>query len=591
MMGTVDGSASAPSRRSSPALRAFVYLTVTSARNRLRQQLRRVRQPRYAVATVLAIVYLGFFLLPGWRHAGSAPAELFLRGDMLLLASVAGLLLAAYWWLLGRDSGALAFSGAEVQFLFPAPTTRRQLIQFKLIRVQVVILVNIVLWSVILGRGRGSGELMWVRPLSLWVLLSTMQLHRLGATLTRTNITSHGAAGLRRSAPAAVVILLMLGAVAAGVAAAWPAGSPPSIPLLLDVLKTAAARRPAEWALAPVRLVLAPLFATTMAGWARAIVPALGIMLLHFAWVLGSDSAFEDAAVQASAERARRQEARRAGRGSGGVAPKRRLGFHLPLAPTGEPAVAIAWKNLLTAVRSDSFFRSALIFGLGSLAAGVAAYLRPSISGFVTGITFAWSMMLLVMGPIWLRNDLRADLPRLELLRTYPVDPGRFVAAEVGSTALVLSLIQLLMVGAVFLATLNEPEITIPVLERVAIAVAVGLAFPTVNALGAAIHNAFALLLPGWMPLGAERRGGVEAMGQVYLLVIVVLVLLALLLILPAGGGALAFLVLRARYGYWTAVAAVIVGSAVAAGELALIIRWLARVFARTEPADVDAGA
>ena len=37
----------------------------------------------------------------------------------------------------------LAFSPAELQFLFPAPVTRRQLVQFKLVRAQLVILVNI----------------------------------------------------------------------------------------------------------------------------------------------------------------------------------------------------------------------------------------------------------------------------------------------------------------------------------------------------------------------------------------------------------------------------------------------------------------
>lgn len=576
-------------RPSSPVLRAFIYLTATSARNRFRQQLRRLRQPRYALASLLAIAYLGLFLLPGWRHSGSAPAELFLGRDTLPIASLGGLLLVAYWWVLGKNTGALAFSEAEMLFLFPAPTTRRQLIQFKLIRAQVVILLNILLWTLIMGRGRGSGELVWVRPISLWVLLSTMQLHRLGATLTRTNITSHGAAALRRSGPAVVVLLLMFGAVIAGVADAWPERAKLSVPTVLEVVRSAATEPPAAWALAPLRLILAPLFATTFAEWLRAIWPAVVIVLAHFAWVLGTDAAFEDAAVQASADRARRAAARRRGGATGNDerVSKRALSFTLPLSPAGEPAVAIAWKNILTAVRSDSFARSALFFGVGSVVAGAIAYAYPVVSELVAGVVFSWSVMLLVMGPIWLRSDLRADLPRLELLRTYPVEPRRFVAAEVGSTALVLSFLQLLIVVAIFLATLRAPDLTMPLLDRVPLAVAAALAFPAVNALGATIHNAFALLLPGWMPLGGERKGGMEAMGQMYLLIIVVLILLALLLLAPAATGALALLALRGQYGNWAAIAAVVVGSVVAAGELALVTRWLAGIFTRTEPSDV----
>lgn len=572
-----------------PALRAFVYLTVTSARNGLRQRLRRVRQPRYAVATLLALLYFASILVPSWRSGNATPATLFLREDVLRLVSVAALALLAYWWLFGRDSGALAFSPAEVQFLFAAPATRRQLIQFKLIRVQAVILFNIVLWTAILGRGRGTGEMMWVRPLSLWVMLSTMQLHRLGATLTRTNLTSHGAAGLRRSGVAAAVLLVMIGAVVAGVVANWPVGASLSPFELVTAVRRAAGQPPAEWALMPVRAVLAPLFAPTLGEWARVMVPAVVVMLAHFAWVIRSDAAFEDAAVQASAARTQRADRRRSGLGSTSGRPTRRLALRLPLAPLGEPAVAIAWKNVLAAVRSDHFFKQALIFGLGALAASVAAVVRPSMADLITGIITALSVILLVMGPVWLRNDLRADLPRLGLLRTFPVRPRRFVAAEVGSTALILCSVQLLLVAALFIAQLRGPGMRMPLDERLALAIAVVLGLPALNALGATIHNAAALLFPGWMPLGAERKPGVEAMGQVYLTLIIVIVLLAVLLILPTAMGALAFLIFFTQYGYWSAIAAVVVGSAVAGGELALIIRWLGNVFSRIEPSDIGA--
>ncbi len=569
----------------SPALRAFVYLTTTSARNNFRRRLKRVRQPRYAVAMLLALFYFSSIILSSWHRAGATPAAIFLAPVVLQLASVAMLGLLAYWWIFGRDRGALAFSPAEVHFLFAAPATRRQLIQFKLIRVQAVILLNVVLWTVILGRGRGTGEMVWVRPLSLWVMLSTMQLHRLGATLTRTNLTEHGTAGLRRSAPAVAVLVLLIGAVVLGVWQNWPEGATASLFELFTAVRRAAARPPAEWALAPVRAVIAPLFASTPDRWWRAMIPAVLIMAAHFVWVLRTDAAFEDAAVEASARRAQRAARKRSGVGSSSDRPGRRVNFRLPLSPIGEPAMAIAWKNVMAAVRNDHFFRMAVVFGMFTLVAGGVAYARPSLVDLVTGLTVGWSGMLLIMGPVWLRNDLRSDLPRLELLRTFPVQPRRVVLAEIGSTATILYAVQLPLVVSLFVAQLRHPAL--PVDARVALAIAVLLALPMINALGVSIHNGAALLFPGWMPLGAERKPGVEAMGQVYLTLIVVVVMLTLLLALPMAAGALVFLTLFASYHYWAAIAAVLAGSVVAAAELALVVRWLGNVLARTEPADV----
>ena len=57
-------------------------------------------------------------------------------------------------------------------------------------------------------------------------------------------------------------------------------------------------------------------------------------------------------------------------------------------------------------------------------------------------------------------------------------------------------------------------------------------ALPALNGLATSIHNAAALLFPAWLPAtGSERRAGIEAMGQVYLVLIVMVLLLALLLV------------------------------------------------------------
>src|SRR5688500_16512863 len=148
-------------------LGAYAYLTRTSARNRVRRGLRQLRSPRYVVALLFAVAYFGFILLnPGQGSRGTFGSALV--PEIATLGALALLALVTWWWAIGSDASALAFTPAELQFLFPAPVTRRQLVQFKLVRAQLVILLNILIWSVLLRRGQGD-DLLLLRPLSLWV--------------------------------------------------------------------------------------------------------------------------------------------------------------------------------------------------------------------------------------------------------------------------------------------------------------------------------------------------------------------------------------------------------------------------------------
>ena len=114
-------------------LGAYAYLTRTSARNRVRRGLRQLRSPRYVVALLFAVAYFGFILFnPGQGSRGTFGGALV--PEMATLGALALLALVTWWWAIGSDASALAFTPAELQFLFPAPVTRRQLVQFKLVR-------------------------------------------------------------------------------------------------------------------------------------------------------------------------------------------------------------------------------------------------------------------------------------------------------------------------------------------------------------------------------------------------------------------------------------------------------------------------
>jgi hypothetical protein len=160
---------------------AALYLVSRSLKNWLLVRLRKLTSPRYLVALLLGGAYLWFFL--GLRHL---PSQSVTGGETAgRVAAVLLLLAVMRWWLFGADRTALAFSPAEIQFLFPAPVTRRQLILFKLLRAQLLLLVNVLVWTLLIRRG-GSGFSAALHALSLWVLFSTLFLHRLGAALVRS---------------------------------------------------------------------------------------------------------------------------------------------------------------------------------------------------------------------------------------------------------------------------------------------------------------------------------------------------------------------------------------------------------------------
>ena len=71
---------------------------------------------------------------PGARRSVAGEVELF---------SACGLaLISAKWWLFGSPHAALAFTGPEVQFLFPAPVRRWMLVLYKIGRAQLSLILS-----------------------------------------------------------------------------------------------------------------------------------------------------------------------------------------------------------------------------------------------------------------------------------------------------------------------------------------------------------------------------------------------------------------------------------------------------------------
>ena len=570
-------------------IRVFAYLAGRSAYNRVVRQLRQLRSPRYLAALALGVSYL--WIVAVEQRPQPAPAAV-AGARWLELLGALGVIGAILWgWVFGVERRVLAFTPAEVTFLFAGPVPRRGLVQYKLLRNQLLILFNSLLWTLILARER-FGASPWLRALSIWVLLTTISFHRLGASFVRTSLLEHGRIALRHR----LVSLLLLGAVLVGLvwsiqdalptlAAGWAGG----VVTFLDALDEAAAEPVPRLLLAPFRAMIRPLAAHSVADWAAAMGPALVLLVVHYVWVIRADTAFEEAAAEASLRRARQRVAH------GGAPPAlahRRLPRLLRLAPTGWPAGAILWKNVLAVARTRRARNTVVAFLVaGVLATALSLLGQQTVADVAGWLAATWAALTVVIGPQWIRNDLRSDLLKLDLLRSYPL-PGRaVVAAETAASTLMLTAVQLGLLLIAYLAFLGD-RLMEPDLEgRTVALIAAAICLPGVNYLGMLIQNGAALLFPAWVHLGAGRPGGVEALGQNMLVIVAYAALLGVALAMPAALAAGVLTGLEGAMDWWAAGPAAVVLLAGAAVEAMLLLRWLGRIFERTDPAGAGIAA
>ncbi len=566
---------------------ALIYLTRRTVVNRIKRQAARVQSPRYALALVLGCAWLAVVVWQRSPASVQAPAS----AAWLELGGALGVLLLAVWsWLGSGDARVLAFSPAEVTFLFPAPITRRGLIRYKLLRTQLIVLVNVAIWTVLVGR-QGSGLSPWLRAAGFWVLITTLALHRLGAALVRASLAEHGRFGLRHRIVSVVLVSTALGALASGLWASWPdlvAAAHAGGVALREAVGRAAAHPGIAIVLWPLRLLARPLGAASEQEWRAAILPAIGLLALHYLWVLRSDTAFEEAAAEASLARARRQAARAA---DGVAVPRsgRPLSPPLfPLAPTGWPPIALLWKNLAAVARRRRAVGIGLGVGAGGAVVAIASSNPESTLSQITGtLALTWLGLVVLLGPQWVRNDLRRDLVHADLLRSYPLRGWAVVAMEASASAITLTLVELVLAAVGYLAFLNDTTLEVSRLDRTLMLAAALVILPPLNLLMMLLQNGAAVLFPGWVRIGGPPTG-IEALGQQVLSTTAAWLMLAVTLATPAALATVTFFTLASSNRPAALVAAVVAGLAALATEVAELVRWLGRAFERLEPSAVQ---
>jgi hypothetical protein len=517
--------------------RALWLLLGLRLRGWLRRMKRALSTVRGALLCTFGLLLLAFWIGPAILLGPAKPEHLedVRRFGPLLLIGLCILNV-----ILSPGERAITFSATEVNLLFSAPFSRRQLLLYKITGSFGMILVS-ALFLTLVTRQHTASLLAGFVGLTLIFLFG--QLLSMSLALLASAV---GARAYNRSRK------LVLAALLAGLAA-------------VAMLKGAEARQRGwlvvleEVEQSPVvQVILAPVGWLIEASTAQRLWPdlvkwaalGLGLNLALLLVVLALDAQYLEASAAASEKLyARLQRLRRGapavGLPSGG---KARLG--LPSLPRWGGIGPVAWRQLTTALRSlGSVVLLLVIFGtvmapvlLNPGRGGRDEMPLPAAAALLAG-------MSLFVPPL-LPFDFRGDLERMDLLKALPLPTWRLVVGQLLAPVLLVSMVQLLVLAGVQLLWGEaDPFLLAAVVFLVPF-----------NFLLFGLENLFFLLVP--TRLTGQGPGDFQVLGRQMLLWLGKLLVLMVALGLAALAGVVAFFVagqswLAAGLAVWVVLAGV----------------------------------
>jgi len=559
----------------------------------MRVRLRRLKEPRYLIGAIVGAAYVYFSFFARFRVGRSGAARSGARSNALppalaafvasgsTYAGLALLVVAAACWILPFDSGLLSFSEAEIQFLFPAPVPRRQLLLHRMLRSQIGMLFG----ALVIGLITPSSTFGFSRlrtSIGVWVLFVTARIYFTAVTLARVRLGSGHARSRRVAWLAMGAMTLAVGVVAAEIARAYLQTPPAGAGEIVELLGRVAQSGWSRVVLWPFTAVTRPLFSAWPMPYLAALGWACAVLLAMAAWVLKSDEAFQEAVADA-VERRSQEPARK------GAATYKVRSPGWTLAPIGRPETAFAWKAAMQTLRTVdkvTLLRAAVIlFSLTMIAASMGH--ANGLASMLGAFSLAGSVFAILMAPQIVRIDMRQDLQHLEILKTWPVKASAVVRGELlWPGALITAGAWTMIAVAMFLSGTILPELSAGL--RLSGGAALAILAPALVFSQLTIHNAVALLFPAWVPLGNQRPRGLDAMGQ-RLIMLGGTWLLLIISALPAAivGGIIWFALVR-FIGQAALVPAAIVGTVIICVEVLLATEAMGPAYERLDMTAVD---
>ena len=577
----------------SAPVNALGYLVTRSFVNGVLSRLRRLRQPKYLLGAILGAAYFYFYfgrLLGGSRMpwgAGDGPATPHGPEIGAAILFIATIVLS---WILPASRAALGFTEADIAFLFPAPVPRRTLVIMRLVKSQFALLLFSAFMTLVSGRFHLGGEA-WLRVGAWWVIMNTLNMHRLGASFALQRLRERGMADGKRR------VFVVLAIVAfAGLAEFMRRRLPPTPDLaavmsgrggIVSYVAQLLHTSPLRQVLVPFKFVVAPNFAHDGMAFLRALPPAHGIMALHFIWVVRADVSFEDASIEAAKKRA----AFLAARGRGELLARSKSDkARTPLwrlRPTGFAPFAFIWKSLLKSGGRRTLGRWAAFFAV--LAAGAFALGRVEtltkplvVTAFIIGGGCYIALLIsFVMIGQHSAAQLRQGIATMDLLKTYPIPGWQIALGELAGPVLLGSLMQWCSLGIGLMLLSIAPPLHSHLGTIATVAGGIALLLPIFNLSTAILPCAGALLYPAWFRPQEAAGPGIENTGMKLILGIAQLLAVVVAMIPVAFFGAVAFFAVG-KFTVaiaWRAVAAGGTAILILAMETGLGVAWLGSLY------------
>jgi hypothetical protein len=418
--------------------RALGLLLWLRIRGWFRRLFRNATTVRGALLLVVGVLFFGCILLNPLLVYFVAPAEnqTYSLDGMRRFGPLGLLAYCVMTLLFSTGERAITFTPAEIDFLFPGPFSRRQLLGYKIAVTFLSSLVPPLFFSVYLLSQGGRFVAAYAGGVlaCFFLVIFGMAVGLVANTL-----------GARAHNRARRLVLFLLGTLL--LLAALHAGSDllgPNPEQTLDRVEQTPALRvvlePLRWF---IETMTARQLGLEFVGY-LALSAAVDLAVVMLVFLL--DVQYLEASAAASAKiYARLQRARSGGvfaamRGSGGTAE-----FSLPSLPWWGGVGPLAWRQLITAVRSlRGLLLFLAIFTVGMLvplAFGLAGD-RPENRLLGQGLAYGLLGMSLLTLPSMITFDFRGDVDRIDVLKSLPVAAWRLVVGQIAVPVLLLTLIQ-----------------------------------------------------------------------------------------------------------------------------------------------------
>lgn len=413
-----------------PALRKLWWMNTKA---RFRRMYRASRTLRGALLTAFSVLlfclWIGnIFFVRLQTERASIPAELF---EWMPIAMLAFLVLS---FASGMGERSIVFSPSEIEFLFPAPFARRELVLYKLIVGLTGFLFMALIFAVFMWLPNAS---FFRVTAAMFLTITFIQWFNTAATVTLEGIAMRAYTGTR-----VAVIGLLLAAVAP---VAWKVIQAAMEVDSFEELKLDVHSPLLTAVSAPFRIFTNALVAGSWIDAAPWLAAGVVVDLFVLAVIVRMDATNEDVLVAAS--QAHYERLKRFKSGNWGKFQKAKTGrLALPAIPRLFGAGPIVRRQLLTALRAPMIRYIGIVAVVGGVIAGVTPVPQEDHDmllvwmgiGGLSYVTFIFAQSM--------RYDFRGDFEMFDYLKTLPIPPLTIAAAQICAISVVVFMLQTIAV-------------------------------------------------------------------------------------------------------------------------------------------------